>query len=228
MTRPETAIGSDPDADTDPRSRGQRLYDRWASHLQLYRLIERDTQSYRRRGIDSLALSGGETVVDLGCGPGSNFGMLSAAVGPSGQVIGYDYSREMVTQARRRAADNNWTNVTVEQRDVTDGPLHEEFDAATATTALSAMTEPAVAIRQIHDHLRPGGRFFVLDGILFDERPRSLLNPALERAFERVSNWTPAAAAAIPPCLRNTFEYLVLAERIPPGIGYIATVEKAG
>jgi demethylmenaquinone methyltransferase/2-methoxy-6-polyprenyl-1,4-benzoquinol methylase len=209
-------------------ARGRRLYDRWARHPRLYGLVEADTRAEREWGIDRLGLSPGDSVVDVGCGPGSNFGPLSRAVGPGGEVVGYDYSAGMVERARRRAAEEGWNPVVVERADATEPFPRGGFDAATATTALSATSDPAAVVGNVHDALRPGGRFLVLDGELFEDSPAALLNPVLAWAFRTLSNWSEAAASAIRPALGATFERTVAARRIPPGIGFLAVVEKAG
>ncbi|HEX3061492.1 MAG TPA: class I SAM-dependent methyltransferase, partial [Usitatibacter sp.] len=49
-----------------------------------------------------LGLHPGETVLDAGCGTGWCLPMLSERVGPSGRVIGFDPSPEMLAIARSR------------------------------------------------------------------------------------------------------------------------------
>jgi demethylmenaquinone methyltransferase/2-methoxy-6-polyprenyl-1,4-benzoquinol methylase len=144
-----------------------------------------------------LELSAGETVLDVGCGPGSNFEMLHDAVTPGGEVVGCDYSPEMIKQARRRARTNGWDSVRVEQVDVRQSLPDVPFEAAVATQALSAMGDPEAVITNVHDRLRPGGRFFVMDGMLSDEGFRSVLNPVVSGLFTRLANWDETAAAAI-------------------------------
>ena len=46
----------------------------------------------------------GETVLDLGCGPGIEVLAAARAVGPEGRVIGVDMTPEMVEAARARTA----------------------------------------------------------------------------------------------------------------------------
>jgi demethylmenaquinone methyltransferase/2-methoxy-6-polyprenyl-1,4-benzoquinol methylase len=56
----------------------------------------------RIRAIEALGLHPGETVLDAGCGTGWCLPMLSERVGPSGRVIGFDPSPEMLAIARSR------------------------------------------------------------------------------------------------------------------------------
>jgi demethylmenaquinone methyltransferase/2-methoxy-6-polyprenyl-1,4-benzoquinol methylase len=142
-------------------------------------------------------------------------------------VVGYDYSAGMVERARRRAAEEGWNPVVVERADATEAFPRGGFDAATATTALSATADPAAVVENVHDALRPGGRFLVLDGQLFEGSPAALLNPVVAWAFRALSNWSEAAASAIRPALEATFERTVIEERLSPGLGFILVVEKA-
>jgi ubiquinone/menaquinone biosynthesis C-methylase UbiE len=48
----------------------------------------------------------------VGCGSGPNFSLLVEAVGPSGQVIGFDLSPDMVHAANARIEKHTWVNVS--------------------------------------------------------------------------------------------------------------------
>ncbi|MFF8914775.1 methyltransferase domain-containing protein [Streptomyces sp. NPDC015032] len=54
---------------------------------------------------DELRLRRGHTVLDLGCGPGTDLGVLAEAVTATGQVIGVDHDRASVEIARQRIPD---------------------------------------------------------------------------------------------------------------------------
>jgi ubiquinone/menaquinone biosynthesis C-methylase UbiE len=51
-----------------------------------------------------LALTAGESLLDVGCGPGQVVIELSSAVAPTGSALGVDVSDAMVSEGRRRAA----------------------------------------------------------------------------------------------------------------------------
>ena len=52
---------------------GQRVYDRWAEYGFAYRVVDRLTRGLRRQAVQELQVDVGDTVVDLGCGPGGSF-----------------------------------------------------------------------------------------------------------------------------------------------------------
>ncbi|MFC9622017.1 methyltransferase domain-containing protein [Streptomyces sp. NPDC056930] len=52
--------------------------------------------------LDELELRPGHTVLDLGCGPGTDPGALAEAVTAAGEVIGVDHDRAAVDTAEQR------------------------------------------------------------------------------------------------------------------------------
>jgi ubiquinone/menaquinone biosynthesis C-methylase UbiE len=70
--------------------RGRRLWDRMARPEGERQAAWADALSTLAR--EHLDLRAGEAVLDIGCGAGAAFETLHAAVGPTGQVVGIDYS----------------------------------------------------------------------------------------------------------------------------------------
>lgn len=122
-------------------------------------------------GIEALRLSPGDQVLDLGCGTGLNFSLLHAAVGPTGRIVGVDASPEMLAQARRRAVQQGWHNVTLLQADATSLHVGQvarsldegQADAVVATYALSLMPQWRRAWTAAGELARPGARMAVVD-----------------------------------------------------------------
>ncbi|PSQ43417.1 hypothetical protein BRD17_06390 [Halobacteriales archaeon SW_7_68_16] len=74
--------------------RGQSLYDVWARYATPYAVVDRITRSIRASAVDTLGPDTDDTVLDLGCGPGSNLSFLAERLGPAGRVVGLDYSHD--------------------------------------------------------------------------------------------------------------------------------------
>jgi ubiquinone/menaquinone biosynthesis C-methylase UbiE len=112
---------------------------------------------WQRMAIGHLSLRPGDTVIDVACGTGLNFPALESAIGPTGAITAIDLSHDMLAQARQRAEDNGWTNVTLVEAAVEDA----EFDA-TADAALFSFTHDVLqsppAVANVVRHLRPGAR----------------------------------------------------------------------
>ncbi|SFR49616.1 class I SAM-dependent methyltransferase [Halogeometricum limi] len=181
--------------------RGRRVYDWWSDHQRLFGVLSRlllfgKGDAARARGVASLALSPGDAVLDVGCGPGVNFPALREDVGPAGAVVGVDDSEGMCRRARTRIAENGWQNVHVVRADAARVPVggpNAPFDAAYATLSLTAMPDAERVVRAVHDALRPGGRFVVVDTRPIQDAPWDRLNPLFTPLSEFATNWHPDA-----------------------------------
>lgn len=60
--------------------------------------------AYKRRLLNALDIRPGHTVVDVGCGPGTDLATLAAAAGTGGLVIGVDRDPAMAAEAARRVS----------------------------------------------------------------------------------------------------------------------------
>ena len=67
----------------------------------------------RRDAVAALQLKPGETVMDVGCGSGFLFGPILQAIGPSGRLLAFDHSPELLAIARGRIADAEWKNIVL-------------------------------------------------------------------------------------------------------------------
>jgi demethylmenaquinone methyltransferase/2-methoxy-6-polyprenyl-1,4-benzoquinol methylase len=185
------------DRATGGRRRGQRLYDRWSDHQGLFRVgtlfaFAGRERAYRRGALAALNARPGDTVVDVGCGPGVNFAPLRERVGPTGRVVGVDYARGMVERARRRVAREGWSNVHVVRGDAGGLPLAPgSVDRAYATLSLSAMPHLGAVLDGVSEALAPGGRVAVFDTRPFQSGPLTAVNPLLVRLSWLATNWHP-------------------------------------
>jgi len=208
----------------------QRVYDWWSRHDRAYAafvtafLLGR-TGEFRDRTVGALSLDPSDTVLDVGCGPGSNFGRLAEAVGPAGTIVGVDASPGMVERARERGEGLD-CEIEVVQADAGRLPLAKNrFDGVCATLSLSAMSDVEAVVAGIADALGPGGHVAVLDARSFQSAPLRWLNPLLEGVSAYITNWYPEAP--IIQSVRATFA-AVAVETFHAGTVYVATGTKRG
>jgi ubiquinone/menaquinone biosynthesis C-methylase UbiE len=115
------------------------------------------TAPYRRRAVELLGLSPGETVLDVACGTGVNFPFLEHRVGQGGAIVGVDISPEMLGRAAERVRGEGWSNVTLVEGAVEDADLTGLFDAALFSLTHDVLQSP-MAVGRVLRALRPGGR----------------------------------------------------------------------
>ncbi|CAN5358566.1 hypothetical protein BH24ACT9_BH24ACT9_12740 [soil metagenome] len=126
--------------------------------------LTRDVSEQRRQVLESLCLQPGESVLDIGSGPGLLAGEMATAVGPHGSVIGIDISPSMLSLAARRAAPVDAAPIAYQQAGVDALPCPDSsIDVAVSTQVLEYVEDIPGALAEIARALRPGGRALVLD-----------------------------------------------------------------
>ena len=114
-------------------------------------------RAYKQRMLDALDLRAGHSVLDLGCGPGTDLEALAQAVTPAGTVIGIDHDQDMVDAALTRTTGQ--AAVEVRHADVHGLPMADHTaDRARTDRVLQHVADPSAALDEIRRVLRPGGR----------------------------------------------------------------------
>lgn len=220
-----TDIERSPEAETEYRDHLQRsetVWDRWSDW---YRMSESDFEPIRNELLAQLGLEAGDTVLEVGCGPGVNFGAVRDAVGESGRLVAVDYSPEMVERAEHRIDDNEWENVEVYRADATTADLGGPYDAAIATLSLSVMPDVERAVRNVHAALEPGAPIGVLDLQEFQSGPVRVFNPLLRWFLRWYANWN--ANEAVRPAVEQVFGGYELLDTFMLGAAYTVKAERA-
>jgi len=122
----------------------------------------------------------GETVLDLGCGPGIEVLAAARAVGPEGRVIGVDMTPEMVEAARARTAGAQ-ARVDILLADIESLPLEPEtVDVIVSNCVINLAPDKRRGFAEMARVLVPGGRFSVSDMVTRGAVPEELrANPEL-------------------------------------------------
>src|SRR5215203_148263 len=120
-----------------------------------------DVVAQRKATLERLALRSGESVIDIGCGPGFLCDEMAEAVGENGRVLGVDISDDLLTVARER---NARSRLTYEHGDAErlDQP-EASFDVAVSVQTLEFLNDPDRAIAEMFRVLKPGGRALILN-----------------------------------------------------------------
>jgi ubiquinone/menaquinone biosynthesis C-methylase UbiE len=123
-----------------------------------------DVVEQRRMMLDALGLAPGESVLDVGSGPGILAAEMAAAIGPGGAVHGVDPSESMLALARRRAVPEGAAPVAYFAGGAGALPFEDaSFDVVVATQVYEYVPDMPQALAEAHRVLRPNGCLAVLD-----------------------------------------------------------------
>jgi S-adenosylmethionine-diacylgycerolhomoserine-N-methlytransferase len=118
----------------------------------------------RRQIVSDLALRDGDTVLEVGCGTGTNFFSILERIGTSGRIIGVDCSAPMLAKARRRIQGHGWSNIELVDAEFGIEPIHiTSPDVILFSYSLSMIPRWNSAVAAAHELLKPGGRIAIID-----------------------------------------------------------------
>jgi arsenite methyltransferase len=109
----------------------------------------------------------GATVVDIGCGAGTDLLLAALHVGPQGHVIGVDMTDAMRERARNGAIGCGLSSVDVREGEATALPIEtQSADVVISNGVLNLVPEKRLAVAEIRRVLKPGGRLQIADIVL--------------------------------------------------------------
>jgi len=120
---------------------------------------------WRARAVRSLALRGGETVLDL-CTGTADLAIASATASPgAASVVGVDFAGQMLRLGQAKLLPRGLASrIRLVQGDAMRIPLAAcSVDAATVAFGIRNVEEPQAAFADVFRVLRPGGRFAILE-----------------------------------------------------------------
>ena len=162
------------------------MFDRIARSYELLNLLmTAGTNRFWNRVVVRASGAGpGDRVLDLACGTGSLTRDLAKKVGPDGHVLGIDFSKEMLREAKKKPMPG------LEYRlgDATDltGVEDGSFDAATIAYGARNIPDLDALFSEMARAVRPGGRVVCLE----IARPKGRLFATFYGLwFDRVVPW---------------------------------------
>ena len=157
----------------------REMFDRIASRYELLNTLMTAGlhRIWNNKAVKATGLCEGGRVLDLACGTGSLTRALAKRTGPTGYVLGVDFSREMLRAAEARPVPN------VEYRlgDATDltGVPDSSFDAATIAYGARNIPDLDALFSEMVRAVRPGGRVVCLE----IARPKGRLSATFYRLW---------------------------------------------
>ena len=125
----------------------------------------------------------GLTVLDLGCGAGTDLLIASQMAGPDGRVIGIDMTAGMLARARASAEAMDLTGVELHESLIESLPVPDEtVDVVISNGVIDLVPDKDAVFSEIDRVLRPGGRVQLADVVIHTELS--------EDARRRIDLWT--------------------------------------
>jgi demethylmenaquinone methyltransferase/2-methoxy-6-polyprenyl-1,4-benzoquinol methylase len=204
---------TNPHAAADKRQRVQKMFAAIAPSYDLNNRLHSLwlDQAWRRRAVKLATLTEDDIVVDVACGTGDLTIAMAHGLWPNpgdwppapGQVIGIDFTFQMLPHARRKARSLHegtgpggkalttndyiaWIN-----GDALALPLPDaSADVLSIAFGIRNVADPAAAIREFHRVLRPGGRLIILEFSLpTNPLLRGLYNFYFRKILPRTATW---------------------------------------
>ena len=126
---------------------------------------------WRRRAARETGLRDGGSALDVACGSGKLTAELARLAGPTGRVVGVDFSPRMIEVAKRAHPELEFLEGDALRLGFDD----RSFDAATIAFGLRNLSDPVLGLREMARVIKPGGRAVVLE---FVRPPRNLAGAA--------------------------------------------------
>jgi demethylmenaquinone methyltransferase/2-methoxy-6-polyprenyl-1,4-benzoquinol methylase len=149
------------DRGTLPEPQVRAMFDRVARGYDLLNSVMTAGlhHKWRRRAVDLAGVGPGDRVLDVATGTGDLAIELATRVAPSGEVIGSDFSDNMLALARKKAPE-----ITFEWGNALELPYaDDEFDAATVGFGARNFSDLDRGLAELTRVVRPGGRVLILE-----------------------------------------------------------------
>jgi demethylmenaquinone methyltransferase / 2-methoxy-6-polyprenyl-1,4-benzoquinol methylase len=119
---------------------------------------------WRERAAARAELAPGQTALDVCCGTGDLALALAEGVGPTGEVLGCDFSEPMLDLAREKAAARGVGQARFDWADALELPYQDgRFDAVTVGFGARNLADLERGLAEMRRVLAPGGRMVILE-----------------------------------------------------------------
>ena len=128
-------------------------------------------------------IEAGMTVLDLGCGAGTDLLVAAQMVGGGGRAVGVDMTSSMLERAGESARAMGLANVELHESLIESLPLPDgSIDVVISNGVIDLVPDKEAVFAELDRVLRPGGRLQIADVVIHTE--------VSEDARDRIDLWT--------------------------------------
>ncbi|UOQ85882.1 demethylmenaquinone methyltransferase [Gracilibacillus salinarum] len=121
-------------------------------------------KKWRYDVMKKMQVENGEKALDVCCGTGDWSFALSEAVGDDGEVVGLDFSQNMLSVAEDRKQQHSFDNVEFVHGNAMDLPFEDNyFDYVTIGFGLRNVPDYLQTLKEMHRVVKPGGTVVCLE-----------------------------------------------------------------
>jgi SAM-dependent methyltransferase len=148
---------------------------------------------WRTRVLDAWRRAGfvaGQTLLDVGCGPGWASLDLAEIAGPGGHVHAVDRSRRFLDALEAAARARGIESIETHERDLDNGELPGPVQGAWCRWVIAFVTRPRDLLERIHRALDPGGALVIHEYFDYSTWRLSPRSPEFEEfVVEVMESW---------------------------------------
>jgi ubiquinone/menaquinone biosynthesis C-methylase UbiE len=147
----------------------RNIYSSTAKHyrmlLKAYRILGVNLEKWRLNAISRLPDMERPRVLDVGVGTGANLPHIVARYPNYAEIVGVDYTTEMLIRAHKRVKDHRWKNVHLVECDAREmrNSIQGEFDLIISTYSLSIIPDSPRVLDEISEMVSSKGHILLLD-----------------------------------------------------------------
>jgi demethylmenaquinone methyltransferase/2-methoxy-6-polyprenyl-1,4-benzoquinol methylase len=142
-------------------------------------------KGFIKQAIKDMDVQPNDTILDLGCGTGRNAGLMASCLSEEGSITGLDVSEIMEKQFNQKFLNDKRVRFIRQRADI-PFDLGQQFDKILISFVIHGFPHEVrkTVIKNIYNHLKPGGSFFMLDFSEFNMAEMPVLHRFVFKTIE--------------------------------------------
>ena len=120
---------------------------------------------WKKLAFNDSSLKSGDRVLVFCCGTGLDFPHILRKIGKDGEIVGVDFSSEMLNKAKEKIRKKKWENIELIEADITKfkDKLDKKFDVGVCTLGMSIIPEYKSAYYNLFSYVKKQGEIIIGD-----------------------------------------------------------------